>query len=298
MVAISFALGSSMLWGLADYFAGLRSRSYPVPVVLAAMYVTSLVTMALFVWARGEGPPTGSSLVAAFGAGAVGITSLAMFYRALAIGTMSIVAPITAAGVCVPVLVGMAGGDQPSAVRCAGMALAIIGIVLASRSQSGREAPRAGGRGPTSRRGRVVVADPSRRRLSILLAVIAGIGFGSHLVLSQIAASGDVEWTLLLGRVCAVPLIGVFAWTALQRGGRRPSGRAVLALGALGLVDLAANACYNYATTIGELSSVGVAGSLYPVMTVGLAALLLGERVPWVGVGMAMLGLVMIGAGG
>jgi drug/metabolite transporter (DMT)-like permease len=283
MAAIAFALGSSALWGLSDYLGGVKSRSFPVPVVLAVMYLSSLTFMALFVSARDEGPPDATAVSAALGAGLVGIAGLSALYRALAIGTMSIVAPIASTGVCIPVLVGLAAGDQPGSVRALGLALAVVGIVMASRETGG------GGVGP------------GRQRLSILLAIVAGIGFGSYFVLAKIGSNGDVAWALVLSRVSALPLIGVFAYLALRRGGRRPRGRGILVLAALGLLDLAANVCYNHATTIGELSTVAVAGSLYPVMTVTLAATLLGERVQGVqrvGVVAALAGVVMIATGG
>jgi drug/metabolite transporter (DMT)-like permease len=284
MVAIAIALGSSALWGLSDYLGGLKSRTYPVPVVLATMYLSSLTVMALFVGARGEGPPDAAAVAASLGAGMVGIAGLSAFYRALAIGTMSIVAPVASTGVCIPVLVGLAAGDHPGVVRSVGLALAVVGIVLASREEH---------------RGMVDVGLSQQRR-SILLAVVAGIGFGSYFVLAKIGSAGDVGWALLLSRVSALPLIGTFAYLALRHGGRRPRGRTLLALAGLGLLDLGANLCYNHATTIGELSSVAVASSLYPVMTVALAALLLGERVQGVqriGVVVALCGVVMIAAG-
>ena len=283
MVAIAFALGSAALWGLSDYLGGMKSRAYPVPVVLTAMYLSSLTVMALFVGTRGEGPPDITAVVAALGAGFVGIAGLTALYRALAIGTMSIVAPIASTGVCIPVLVGLLAGDAPGFVRSVGLALAIVGIVLASREDD---------KGPV---------DLSRQRSSILLAIGAGIGFGSYFVLAKVGASGDVGWALVLSRMSALPLIAMFAYLSLRRGGRRPGGRAVMTLGALGLIDLGANVCYNHATTIGELSSVAVASSLYPVMTVTLAALLLGERVRGVqraGIVVALAGVMMIAAGG
>jgi len=188
-------------------------------------------------------------------------------------------------------------------VRSLGLGLAVVGIVLASREQdvggvdNSPGSPEvvddtASGAGAGFGRAKV-----SQQRRSILLAIVAGIGFGSYFVLAKIGSSGDVGWALLLSRVSALPLIGAFAYLALRRGGRRPRGRAILALAGLGLLDLGANVCYNHATTIGELSSVAVASSLYPVMTVTLAALLLGERVRGVqrvGVVVALCGVVMI----
>jgi drug/metabolite transporter (DMT)-like permease len=283
MAAIAFALASSALWGLADYLGGLKSRTFPVPVVLAMMYLASLTVMLAFVVARGEGPPSSSHVLASLGAGVVGIAGLSAFYRALAIGTMSIVAPIASTGVALPVIVGLIGGDDPGPVRSAGLALAVVGIVLASREDD------AG------------AADVRQQRLSIVLAIVAGLGFGSYFVLAEIGSSGDVAWALVLSRMSAFPIIAVFALRALARGGTRPAGRGLAVLAGIGLIDLGANWFFNHASTIGELSSVAVGSSLYPVVTVMLAALLLGERIQGVqrvGVIVALAGVVLIAAGG
>jgi drug/metabolite transporter (DMT)-like permease len=120
-------------------------------------------------------------------------------------------------------------------------------------------------------------------------------------VLAEIGSEGDVAWTLLLSRVMGFPIVLLIALLVLRRGGAvRPGWGAAAALGGIGLLDLGANAFYNYASTIGELSSVSVASSLYPVVTVMLAALLLGERVQGVqraGVAVALAGVLMIAAG-
>lgn len=283
MAAIAFGLASSALWGLADYLGGLKSRSFPVPVVLAMMYLSSLVVMLVFVAARGEGAPSSSHVLAALGAGLVGIAGLSAFYRALAIGTMSIVAPIASTGVALPVIVGLIGGDRPGPARSAGLALAIVGIVLASREDD---------------EGTV---GAGAQRLSVALAIVAGLGFGSYFVLAEHASSGDVAWALVLSRVSGFPIIALVALLALHRGGARPSLAALATLAGIGLIDLGANYFYNHASTLGELSSVAVSASLYPVITVMLAALLLGERVQGVqraGVIVALTGVVLIAAGG
>jgi len=285
MLAIVLALGSSLLWGLADFFGGLKSRTYPVTVVLAVMYVTSLVAMGIFVAARGEGPPETEALLAGLGSGLFGIAALMAFYRALAIGTMSIVAPVASTGVALPVLVGLATGDQPGLMRSLGLAAAVVGVILASR-----EEPGGGG-------------DRRLQRQSILLAIVAGLGFGMYYVLAEISSRGDIGWALLLSRIAASPFIVVLALLALRRGGwtgARPRGRELAILGGIGLLDLGANALYNTSSTLGELSTVAVASSLYPVTTVLLAAALLGERVRGVqrtGVAIALCGVVLIAAG-
>jgi drug/metabolite transporter (DMT)-like permease len=283
VAAIALALSSSALWGLADFLGGLKSRTLPVPVVLGSMYLASLTVMAVFVAARGEAPPATGAVAASLGAGVLGILGLSAFYRALAIGTMSIVAPIAATGVALPVLVGIATGDRPGLVRSVGLAAAVVGIVLASREDDGG------------------AVDARQQRQSVVLAILAGVGFGSYFVLAEIGADADVAWALALSRFAAAPFIIGVAVLALRPGGWRPRGREIAALGAIGLLDLGANAAYNYATTIGELSTIAVGSSLYPVMTVFMAALVLGERVRGVqrvGVVVALSGVVLIAAGG
>jgi drug/metabolite transporter (DMT)-like permease len=284
MLAIGLALLSSVLWGFSDYFGGVKSRSFPVAVVLAGTYGASLAVMLIFIAARGTGPPDAEHVLAGLGAGLVGIVGLSAFYRGLAIGTMSIVAPIAATGVSVPVIVGLILGDRPGLAGSLGLALAVVGIVLASREDDES------------------TIGPREQRRSIILAIIAGLGFGTYFVLAEIGSNEDVAWTLLLSRVSGFPVVVLVALLVVRRSGRgRAPGRAALAAFAgIGLLDLGANALFNVASTMGELSSVAVASSLYPVVTVMLAALLLGERVQGVqrvGVFVALTGVVLIAAG-
>jgi drug/metabolite transporter (DMT)-like permease len=263
VAAIALALSSSLLWGLSDFLGGLKSRTLPMPVVLGGQYLVSLIAMSIFVAARGVGPPATDAVVAS-------------------LGTMSIVAPIAATGVALPVLVGIATGDRPGLVCSAGLAAAVVGIVFASREDDGG------------------ALDPRQQRQSIALAMIAAAGFGSYFVLAEIGANADVPWALALSRVAATPFIIGVVVLALRPGARRPHGWEIGALVAIGLLDLAANATYNVATTIGERSAVAVASSLYPVMTVLMASLVLGERVRGVqrvGVLVALTGVVLIAAG-
>jgi drug/metabolite transporter (DMT)-like permease len=198
---------------------------------------------------------------------------------------MSIVAPVASTGVALPVLVGLATGDQPGMARSIGLGAAVVGVILASRET---DAAVAG------------AIDPRLQRQSIVLAVVAGLGFGTYFVLAEISSNADVGWALLLSRVAASPFIVAFALVTLRRGGRRPRPLELLTLAGIGVLDLGANVLYNSATTIGELSTVAVASSLYPVTTVLLAAVLLGERVRGIqriGVVVALCGVVLISAG-
>lgn len=241
-----------------------------------------LVGVALVVvLAAPERPGIGKLALAAVG-GAAGIVALAAFYRGLAMGTMSIVAPISATGAALPVAAGLASGDSPSVVQGLGMALAFGGVLLAAREQHD-DAARA--------------ADARR---AVGLALVAATGFGIFLTLLKPAAEDGVAWALLAARTASVAvMIGIVLAV------RPPLGPALapLTLGALVLVgagDLGANALYATATGKGLLSVVAVLGSLYPVTTVLLARGILRERVRRIqeaGVGLVLAGVALIAAG-
>lgn len=236
--------------------------------------------MAVLVLASGADPPAFGDVAPAMAGAVLGIAALGAFYKALSIGTMSIVAPISATGAAVPVIAGVAGGDRPGFLQVAGIAAAVTGVVLAAR-----EAP----------------DDDERRaadaRQSIALALVAAVGFGTFLALLDSAADEGVAWALLATRCAAVPAL-VLAALAVRPG--RPPRDALAPLAAVGVLDVSANGLFALASTKGLLSIVGVLGSLYPVATVLLARLVLGERVrrvQEVGILLALTGVAMIAAG-
>jgi drug/metabolite transporter (DMT)-like permease len=251
--------------------------------VLLVMVVSqglAFVLIVVIVAASAHGPPDLGRLWPAAAGGLAGIAGLTAFYRALAIGTMSIVAPIAATGVCVPVIVGIAGGERPAALQLAGIAAAIMGVVLVSRESD-----------PDSERRRVA-------RASVLLALFAAIGFGSFAVGVRSSARADVLWALAAARSSATLAVGI-AFVA-TRAPRAPLRLHLVPLAAIGMLDLASNGLYAVATRHGLLSLVAVGASLYPVATVMLARMLLGERVrriQEVGIASAVAGIALIAAG-
>lgn len=270
-----------MCWGLADFLGGLQSRRHAVATVLLVSEVAGLGPVVLYVALSGAAAPAWVHLWPAAAGGAAGVVALGAFYRALATGTMSIVAPISATGAIVPLAVGIADGDRPGALRLAGIAAALLGVVLAARELGADERPRAGG-----------VSG------SVALALVAALGFGLFFVGLRSAASASVPWAMLVARASAVPLVALAVL-----GTRAPLrlGRSVLpALAVVGLLDVSANGLYALATTHGLLSVVSVLGSLYPVTTVLLARLVLHERVrrtQEVGILTVLAGVALIAAG-
>jgi drug/metabolite transporter (DMT)-like permease len=280
MVAVLLALSSSLCWGTADFLGGLQSRRRPLVTVLLVAQVAAVALGVVFVVASADPFPALGPAALAIGAGAGGCAALAAFYRGLAIGTMSIVAPISATGAAVPVLVGVVSGERPGAVQVAGIALAMVGIVLAAREPG--DAPA----GPAA-------------RAAVGLALLAALGFGSFFVLIDRATEhGGAPWSLLLVRVGEVALLGTLA---LVRRPAMPAGlRDAAPLLLIGTLDFAATAFFALSTEQGLLSIVSVVGSLYPTVTVVLARTVLAERVTRsqeIGVIATLAGVVAISAG-
>jgi drug/metabolite transporter (DMT)-like permease len=280
MLAIALGLGSSLFWGLADFGGGLQSRRHPVLVVLFVSQAVGLAGIVAVVALRGEPPPPLDELWPAAAGGIGGLLALAAFYRALAIGTMSIVAPISATGSAVPVIVGLATGERPGALQLVGILAAGVGVVLASREAPHDEARARAG------------------RASIGLALVAALGFGAFFVGMDRASGADVLWAMLAARVADAALLVPVALLMRPALGIPP--RALATLAAIGILDLTANGLYAWGTTQGLLSVVAVLASLYPLATVLLARGVLGERirrVQEVGVVTALAGVVLIAAG-
>jgi len=260
MLAAVLALASSLSWGLSDFLGGFQSRRQPL---LAVMVVSQGFALVMLLVAVAAGVPTEHDAAAtawAAGSGLLGMLGLTAFYRALAIGTMSIVAPLSATGAAVPVLVGVASGERPAAIQVVGIVLAMAGVVLAGREAGEPDAE-------ARRTGRAAVA----------LALVAAVGFGTFFVgIDQAEQSADPVWVLLAARGPEVLLL--IAIFALSRT-KLPSGRAAYgALAAVGFFDLLANLMFVLAAGRGLLSVVGVLGALYPAVTVLLARAVLGER--------------------
>ncbi len=278
MTAILLSLAAAGSWGVADFTGGLASRRMPALFVLLGQQALGVLIVGAVVLATGEAFPDGETVALSLGAGVAGALALGAFYRGLAVGTMSVVAPIGASGVVLPVVFGIATGDRPGVLQVVGIAVAALGIVLASREAGD-------GTGGADRR-------------SIGLAQLAALGFGSFFILSDPAAEVSVPWLLLLARSAAVPVLLVAV--AVTRGFVRPDRRGAGAIAVVGVLDLGATALYAVAQTKGLLSIVPVIASLYPVTTVLLARGVLGERlqrVQAVGVALAFAGVAFVAAG-
>jgi drug/metabolite transporter (DMT)-like permease len=279
LTAILLALSASLAWGFADFGAGASTRRLPAFVVASVSQVSGLVLVAVVVLASGAAAPTGGQFAWALGAGVVGMVGLSAFYRAMAVGSMGVIGPITATAAVVPLGYGLARGDRPSGLQAAGVALAVAGVIAASVEP--RDA--AGGR---------------RVGAGIGLALVAAASFGFALIGIDKAAEGGAAWATLGMRVAGAPIVLALALLLTPRA--PGSSRAWLVLVGVGVLDTGATLLYAIATTKGLLSVVSVLSSLYPIVIVVLARVLLSERVArtqLAGVAVALAGVALISAG-
>jgi drug/metabolite transporter (DMT)-like permease len=278
MLAALLALASSLCYGSSDVIAGLQARRRSVWSVLAVSQPAALLVAGVLLVARwSPASDTGLVLVALLGGVALAAAAV-LYYHALRSGTMSVVAPIASAGVLVPVLVGLASGDEVSTLQYVGMALAIAGILFSSRVE-------ARGDGPTSLG-------------SVLLAVGSAVCFGLVMVALAAGADEDVYWSVFALRLGATAAILIYL--VVRRPRLQVTLRAVPALVAVGILALLANLLYTAATTVGYLSVVAVLASLAPVVVAVLAGVVLHERLSHAQLGAALVvlaGVVCLAAG-
>ena len=281
MAAAALGIGAALCWGFADFLGGIRTKALTLALVLLVSQFTGLLAITIVVAAGQLDAPSFGEAAPAIGAGVAQLVGIAALYRALAIGTMSVISPISASGAAVlPVIVGVATGERPEALQYAGMAAALVGVVLATRA-------------PESPDG------SASSREALVLSGLAALGFGCFFIgMDAAVEEAGPYWSLLVARVTACALLGA-ALLALRP--RLAFDRAALpSLALIGALDVAANAFFALGTDTGLLSVVSVLASLYPVATVILARALLHERlvrVQAVGVVVALTGVAMIAAG-
>jgi len=284
VVAVALGFGAALSWGFADFLGGLRARRLSLATVLLVSQMTGLAAIVAVVAFGGIEAPSLGDVSPAIAAGACQLVGIAALYRALAIGTMSVISPISASGAAViPLIVGVATGERPATLQFAGMGLAFAGVILATR------APKAlcGGRASAS------------ARKALGLAAIAALGFGGFYVgMDAAVKDADPFWALLAARVTAGLLLMIVLLAIRPKLGASRADLPSLAL--IGVLDIAANACFTLGADTGLLSIVAVLASLYPVATVVLARALLGERLVAIqaaGVVVALAGVALIASG-
>lgn len=278
-MAVVLAIVAALTYGAGDFLGGIATKR--IGESLGVVAVSSAVGVALLVVllpATG-GDPTSADLAWGAAAGVGGGLGVILFYRALAEGVMSVVAPVTAVtSAVVPVATGLALGERPSAVALCGVALAIVAVALLSRQTAGARE-----------------REPANRVRVLTLAFLAGLGFGAFFVFLDQTGDDAGMWPLVASRTTTF-VIAIAIALLLRRTLAIPGGTRLTVVGT-GVLDMTANALFLLANREGLLTLVAVIVSLYPASTIALAQGFLGERLERhqaVGVALAGAAVVLI----
>jgi uncharacterized membrane protein len=284
-VSETLAVLSSVIYGAADFLGGLASRRASVLAVIVLSQAFGLVVVSIAIPMLPAASPNAADLAWGAAAGVCGLVGLGLLYRALATGTMSLVAPITAAwAAIVPVGAGVAKGERLHPLAVFGILLALVAIVLVSQSAPEPGTPAAD------------VREALRRSLG--LAVTSGVIIGLFLVAMDFTRRESGLWPLVSARIASLALAGPYLF-ARKVEIPRDGPRLKLILGS-GFLDMLANILFLLAVQRGMLSIVATLTSLYPASTVVLARMVLGERLRPIqagGVVCALVAVVLIVSG-
>ena len=258
--AAGFGLLSATSWGGSDFVGGIGARRAPALLVVASGHIVSLILLLVLCRVLHAAIPASAPLLYAALGGFEGSLALAIFYRALAMGAMGLTAALTGLlTALVPVLFSLVHEGLPTPLTCVGLALGLVAIWLISHTPAAKAA---------------ALNRTSTPRLPLLLGAIAGLGFGTQLILFKMASPGGILWTMTAARaagvIALVIVVAVMPPKAPWRGFWLTGSVA-------GVRDTAGNLFYIQATRVGRLDIAAIVCSMYPAGTILLAAIVLRE---------------------
>jgi drug/metabolite transporter (DMT)-like permease len=302
LLGVVLGLLAGFTYGAADFIGGLASRRSSAVSVVVISQVAGLLALLLLVGLLPKSAPTVADIGWGSAAGLAGAAGITFLYRGLAIGRMSLVSPVTAViAAMIPFVWGLVFGERPSLLAVAGVALALIAVILVSVSEHPGDPVSNAAPGLVG----ILPAVPARASTTALNlppglveAVISGLGVGAFYVLLARTGPNAGLWPLAGSRSASIAVLLVFA--AAGRRTLAPAQGAYPAIVLSGVIDMLANAFYLLATRHGLLALVAVLASLYPASTVLLARVILKERLTLVqlgGVACALAAVAGIAAG-
>lgn len=279
---VGLGLAASAFWGASDFFGGLATRRAHVVLVVGVAHSLSLVLLLLLALANHSPAPGMHYALMGLGAGGCGGIALLLYYQALSLGEIGLTTALTGLlTALVPVLFSFFTQGWPKHTQIAGFVVAAAAITLIAYAPTGRTRP-----------------------LALGLATVAGLAFGVFLVVLQVASARSAVWQLIYSRMASSALaVGILLW--VQWGSKeqtadwwRRASRShfLLVAAAAGVLEATGSLLYMLAARNGRLDVAAVLASLYPVVTILLAAWFLKERTtPTQAVGMALaLGAVVL----
>jgi uncharacterized membrane protein len=303
---VLMGLLAAVLWGGGDFSGGMGAQLAGGSLrsalrVILISHFTSLCILLTIAHLRGDTMPHGALLLWGIGAGITGGLSLACFYIALARGAMGASAAVSGLlAAAVPAAFAIASDGSPGLLRLAGFAIAGIAIWMVAAAPTG------------------VLEDPSAASTSstMVLAIIAGAGFGLYFIALKIAGAAGVVWPMATARMGSITtcsaLLLILTLTGAGQAGNSPTGFASAASRATlfglpkaailwslstAVLDTCGNMFYISATRAGRLDIAAVLASLYPTTTILMAGIVLKERLSkrqGLGMAIAAAAVVMI----
>ncbi len=274
MPAVLLALGSSLVWGMTDFVGGRLVRRHPVATISVLSHGAGFAGLGLVVVIAGF---HGSAFLLGLAAGAFGAVSLYTFYKAMSLGTMSIVSPLLSLGSVLAFALAVAGGERPTSLAVVGALVALGGAILASLGEH---------------------ASGGDRRRALGWAFTSPVALGFYLYLLARGANDGGSISAVFGARAASSLLLLVLALAL-RSSFRVGRRGLATVVAIGVCGASALVLFGYAASLGMISIATILASLYPIVTVLLAYLFLGERLSGfqlAGVALALGGVALVTA--
>lgn len=276
MISVIFGLGSALAWGAADFAGGMASRRTGIYRSVFFGESIGLLLLLAIAFRMGEPAPEARSLILAALAGSIGTFGLLLLYHALATGTMSIAAPVSALmSAALPVVIGGLTEGLPGPATLLGFLFALTAVWLVSQSSEG---------------GQDVLSHVAQLRIPVL----AGVGFGLFFVLMHAATRSSTVWPMAAARGAGLFVTTVFM--LVRRDSWQVPRSAWPVITVNGILDVTANGLFVLAGQTGRLDIAAVLGSLYPGGTVVLAWVVLKERLArtqWIGILAAMIAILL-----
>ena len=286
--AITFGLLTALLYGVSDFIAKFSSRAVGVWRTLFWGELCSVSLLTLWIVCIGGDPDGAFSMPLSVWAVAIlsNLTILAataLFYRALTVGSFSVVAPVVATYGAITATLSALLGEPLGIVAFGGIAVAVLGAAMASVPARPAIAGHAAGRVTGKGAG-----------LASVSALLYGIGFciQARYVVPRLGHLIPVWLYYGLG----VGLLGSMG-LLLRRDLSPPLLSQVPVVLGTGLAASGAFVALTIAVTGGDVAVPTVLASLASVVTVVLARVLIKERVAlhqWAGIAAVLLGLILL----
>jgi len=275
-----FGLISAASWGGSDFLGGMGARRAPVLLVVASGHLVSLLILLAVCLGTHQALPGRHDVVFAAVGGFEGAVALAIFYRALAMGAMGLTAALTGLLTALaPVLFSLLHDGLPAPLTACGLGLGLAAVWLITHSPNARDARE---------------KQASTPPVALLLGALAGLGFGTQLILFKFASGGSLLWVMTSARGAGVSAM-VLVLLAMPP---KAPWRGFWLYGTLaGALDTAGNLFYIQTTRLGRLDIAAVVCSLYPAGTILLAAMVLREwpsARQFAGMGLALAAVVLL----